>query len=197
MPRKPKLLPYLQRLASGRLRYTRRVPAELQELLGNRRYITVLMPDDARESTDKRLIKAWNEATTQVEAEIAAAQAEKEAKLLAIEPVSALSPKDVAGIGAEPWRQLRNAVVEGRNPAGLEEKVSEMVLIALTTLLDPAKEGRDALKADARQQMSDLWLKSILDELSIEPSETLMQQIRQRYQGTQISQENRGAIYSV
>ena len=85
MPRKPKLLPYLQRLASGRLRYTRRVPSDLQEFLGNRRYITVLMPDDARESTDKRLIKAWNEATTQVDAEIAAAQAEKEARQLAIE----------------------------------------------------------------------------------------------------------------
>ena len=40
-----------------------------------------------------------------------------------------------------------------------------MVLIALTTLLDPAKEWRDGLKTDARQQMSGLWLKLILDAL--------------------------------
>ena len=143
MPRKPKLLPYLQRLASGRLRYTRRVPSYLQEFLGNRRYITVLMPDDARESTEKRLIKAWNEATKQVDEEIAAAQAEKEAKASAIEPVSALSPKDVAGIGAEPWRQLRNAVIDGRNTEGLEEKVIETVVITLNALLDPAKAASE------------------------------------------------------
>ena len=76
----------------------RRVPPDLQEFLGNRRYITVLMPNNARESTDKRLIKAWNEATTQVEADIAAARAEQQAKSLGTQQVSALSPKDAAGL---------------------------------------------------------------------------------------------------
>ena len=60
----------------------RRVPPDLQEFLGNRRYITVLMPNNARESTDKRLIKAWNETTTEVEADIAAARAKQQAKSL-------------------------------------------------------------------------------------------------------------------
>ena len=183
MPRKPTLLPYLQPLPSGRLRYVRRVPPELREYLGNRGYITVLMPTDARDITDKRLIKAWNEATTQVEAEIATARAEHQAKSAAIEPVSALSPKDVAGIAAEPWRQLRNAVVDGRNPAGLEEKVIQTVVITLNALLDPAKQGDPEAKVSARTEISDVWLTSILNELAIQPSEALMQQIRQRYQG--------------
>tara|TARA_B100000674_G_C37958494_1_gene970847 strand:+ start:186 stop:443 length:258 start_codon:yes stop_codon:yes gene_type:complete len=74
------------------------VPSDLQKYLGNRGYITVLMPKEAREVTDKRLIKAWNEATTQVEEEIAAARAEYQAKSAAIEPVSALSPRM--------WREL-------------------------------------------------------------------------------------------
>ena len=42
--------------------------------------------------------------------------------MLAIEPISAFSPKDVGGIGAESSRRLPRAVVVGRNPAGLEEK---------------------------------------------------------------------------
>ena len=161
----------------------RRVPPELQEYLGNRGYITLLMPKDAREVTDKRLIKAWNEATTQVEAEIAAAREEHQSKSGAIEPVSALSPKDVAGIAAEPWRQLRNAVADGRNPADLEEKVLQTVVITLNALLDPAKQGNAEVKAAARTEISDVWLTSILNELAIEPSKALMQQIRQRYQG--------------
>lgn len=60
--------------------------------------------------------------------------------MVAIEPISAFSPKDVGGIGAESSRRLPRAVVVGRNPAGLEEKVSGIVLIELNTLLDLGKK---------------------------------------------------------
>ena len=61
--------------------------------------------------------------------------------MLAIEPISDFSPTDVGGIGAESSRRLPRSVVVGRNPAGLEEKVSGIVLIELNTLLDLGKRG--------------------------------------------------------
>ena len=89
----------------------------------------------------------------------------------------------MAGIGAEPWRQLRKALIDGRDPAGLEKKVLQTVAITLNVLLNPTNQGNERVKAAARAEISDVWLKSILDELAIEPSEALMQQIRQRYEG--------------
>ena len=141
MPRKPKLLPYLQRLESGRLRYVRRVPPELREFLGNRGYITVLMPNDTRKTTDKRLIRAWNEATTKVEAELAGARAQLQAQSVELEPVTALSPKDVAGIGAQPWRELLNAGDSGRITADVERMLAEVVAVALNAEAQLGKPG--------------------------------------------------------
>ena len=137
MPRKPKLLPYLQMMASGRLRYTRRVPPDLRDFLGGRGYLTVLMPPEATDPADKRLTKAWSKANTQVEAELAEARAKQEAKASAIEPAESLSPRAVAGIAAEPWRQLRNAMAEGSETAEMDAQVRETVLITLVNKQNP------------------------------------------------------------
>lgn len=132
-PRKPSLLPFLQRLPSGRLRYTRRVPKELREHFGNRGYSTVLMPPDVTDPKDKRLLKAWNEAAAQVEVQMAEAKA-KQAAEEAIEPVSALTPKDIAGIAAEPWRQIREAMAEGKRSQEMDEKARQTLMITLRAL---------------------------------------------------------------
>ena len=95
-----------------------------------------------------------------------------------VETTTPLSPRDVAGIAAEPWRQLRNAAVTGQSTQDLEKKVVQTVAITLNALLDPAKQGDAEAKAAARAEISDVWLTSVLQQLSIEPSEALMQQIR-------------------
>lgn len=136
MPRKPTLLPYLQRMKSGRLRFTRRVPPELREYLGNRGYLTVLMPPDLTDPRDKQLLRAWSEASEQVEAEISEARGQYEAKQRAIQAVTALSPRDIAGIAAEPLRQLRNAAAEGQHTQEMEDKAIESLCITLKALVE-------------------------------------------------------------
>ena len=159
MPRKPKLLPYLQMMASGRLRYTRRVPPDLRDFLGGRGYLTVQMPPEATDPADKRLTKAWSKANTQVEAELAEARAKQEAKASAIEPAESLSPRAVAGKSAEPWRQLLNAMAEGRVTAEMDAQVRETVLITLYALAEAQKTGDPAVKAAAQKQITDIWIK--------------------------------------
>ena len=181
MPRKPKLLPYLQVMTSGRLRYTRRVPPELREYLGGRGYLTVLMPPGSTDPSDKRLIKAWSKANAEIEAELAKASDQREAKESAIEPVEALSPKAVAGIAAEPWRQLQKAVSDGRVSAAMVDQVRETVLITLKALAD-AQGGDTAAKAEAQKQITNIWIKPVVNELNMQPSDDLMEQIRERHQ---------------
>ena len=183
MPRKPTLLPYLQTLPSGRLRYVRRVPPDLREFLGNRRYITVLMPNNARESTDKRLIKAWNEATTQVEADIAAARAEQQAKSLGAQQVSALSPKDAAGIAAEPWRKLLNAGDQGQITTDIEDMLAEVVLIALEAKAQAGKPGAMEQIEAAKVAITQRMVGETLEKLQIQPDSQVMRQIQQRLLG--------------
>ena len=183
MPRKTRLLPYLRETKSGRLEYVRRVPPELQKYLGERRYLTQVLPVEGTNVRNKAVIRAWTTVNGDIEAQLAAAKAQLEAEQPAELQTTPLAPRDVAVIAAEPWRQLRNAAVTGQTANELEEKVVQTVLITLNALLDPAKQGSAEAKAVARAEISDVWLTSLLKQLSIEPSEALMQQIRQRYQG--------------
>ena len=150
--------------------------------MGNRAYVTVLMPEDATDPADKRLLTAWNEATKAVERQLSEAKAQQEAKQREIEPVSALRPVDIAGIAAEPWRQLRNAAVNGVNTPEIQAKVAQSLQITVSALLNQAHGGSQEDKAQARQELSDIWLRSVVDELGVEPSEELMQRIRARHQ---------------
>ena len=133
--------------------------------------------------TDAAVVAAWNEVHTDVDALIAGAKAEYARQTGAIREVMPLSPRDIAGIGAEPWRQLRNAVVTGQSTQDLEEKVLQTLVITLNALLDLAKQGHQEVKAGARGDISNIWLTSVLNELAIEPTEAVMQQIRHRHQG--------------
>ena len=57
MPRKTRLLPYLRETRSGRLEYVRRVPSELQQYLGNRRYLTRVLPVESTNMRDRAVIR--------------------------------------------------------------------------------------------------------------------------------------------
>ena len=161
----------------------RRVAPELQKYLGERRYLTQVLPVEGTNVRNKAVIRAWTTVNGDIEAQLVAARAQLEAEQPAELQTTPLSPRDVAGIAAEPWRQLRNAAVSGQSTQELEEKVVQTLVITLNALLDPAKQGSEQAKAAARAEISDVWLTSVLKQLSIEPSEALMQQIRQRYQG--------------
>ena len=71
MPRKTRLLPYLRETKSGRLEYVRRVPPELQKYLGERRYLTQVLPVEGTNVSNKAVIRAWTTVNGDIEAELA------------------------------------------------------------------------------------------------------------------------------
>ena len=183
MPRKNERLPYLQLNRVGRLSYVRRIAPELRQFLGGRAVIRRSLGLKTTDCRDAAVIAAWNAVNAEVEAEISQAKAQHARQSGAITEVTSLSPRDIAGIGAQPWRELRDGAVTGDISGDLEAKVIETVMVTVNALLNPATQGTDAAKAAAREEISDIWLTSVLNELSIEPSDAVMQQIRRRYQG--------------
>ena len=169
MPRKSKLLPFLQRKGDQTLRYVRRVPTELKKYLGNRRYLTRVLDTSSTNVKDKEVVKAWSQINEEVEEQLKKAQRQFEKDSEKGEPVELLSARDAAGIGAEPWRMLMSAADAGRRDEAIGEKVFESI-----KLLFEKPE-------DAQKQFADLWLKDVLKDLQIDPSADVMEKIRARF----------------
>ena len=66
--------------------------------------------------------------------------------------------------------------------AEMDAQVRETVLITLNALAEAQKTGDPAVKAAALKQITDIWIKKIVDDLDIDPSEAVMDQIRARHQ---------------
>ena len=183
MPRKTRLLPYLRETKSGRLEYVRRVPPELQKYLGNRRYLTQVLPVEETSVRSKAVIRAWTTVNGQIEAELSAARAQLEAELKEEQLKAPLTPRDAAGIAAEPWRKLRDAGDQGQITTDIEDMVAEVVLIASQAMAQAGQPGSleqlEAAKAAITQRMVGETLK----QLQIQPDAKAMRQIQQRLLG--------------
>ena len=67
MPRKSRLLPYVQANSGRRLSYVRRVRKELQEFLGGQQVIRRSLGVKATDCTDPAVISAWSAVNAEVE----------------------------------------------------------------------------------------------------------------------------------
>lgn len=183
MPRKTRLLPYLRETKSGRLEFVRRVPPELQKYLGNRRYLTQVLPVDSLNVRDRAVIRAWTAVNGEIEAALAQAK-EQYALDTAPKPEPApLAPRDAAGIAAEPWRQLLQAGDSGRVSAEMEQMLAEIVAIALAAVAEAGKPGDIAVMETAKAAITQQMLGKTLDKLQIQPDAQALQQIQQRLFG--------------
>ena len=63
----------------------------------------------------------------------------------------------------------------------MDDQVRETVLITLKALAD-AQGGDTAAKAEAQKQITNIWIKPVVNELNMQPSDDLMEQIRERHQ---------------
>lgn len=141
MPRKTRLLPYLREAKSGRLEYVRRVPPQLQKYLGERRYLTQVLPAEGTNVRNKAVIRAWTTVNQQIEAQLAAARAQLEAEQAPEPQATPLSPRDTAGIAAEPFRKLLNAGDRGQISGEMEQMLAEVVLIATQAIAKAGEPG--------------------------------------------------------
>ena len=100
--------------AAGRLSYLRRIPPDLRPFLGGRSVIRRSLGVAGVDQSDPAVAKRWNAVHQEVEVAITAARAAKDAVSAPAVEVTGLNPRDIAGIGAEPMRQLLDAGDQGR-----------------------------------------------------------------------------------
>lgn len=183
MPRKTRLLPYLRETKSGRLEFVRRVPPELQQYLGNRRYLTQVLPVESTNVRDRAVIRAWTAANAQIEAELSQAR-EQHARSTAPKPEpTPLAPRAVAGIAAEPWRQLLEAGDDGRFTADMEQMLGTIAAYGVFALSKAGGPDGLALMEGGKAAITEEMLQQILGKLQIQPDAQALQQIQQRLFG--------------
>jgi len=183
MPRKSSLLPYLQVNRVGRLSYVRRVPQHLRQFVGNRSVIRRTLGVTSIDCTSTAVIKAWTAVDAEVEALLTGAKAEEAGALERKPEVTALSPRNAAGIAAEPWRQLLNAGDEGQVTAEIEQMLAEVVAIALQGASQAGQSGNIQPMEEATRAITQRLLAQTLNELQIQPDPQAMEQIQKRLLG--------------
>lgn len=183
MPRNSKLLPYLQIKDKTQLKYVRRVPPDLQKYLGGRRYITRILDTDSIDPKDRRVIKAWSQVNQAVEDELAEATKLRDADEQVLDSVERLSPRDAAGIAAEPFRQLLKAIETGRRTDTQEELAIQTGLKMIESWMQEISSPENALqiRRETQSQISELWLRDVLSQLRIEPTPEVLEQIKLRH----------------
>ena len=125
-PRKPSGLPYVQPNRVGRLSYVRRIPADLLPFAGNQKIIRRSLGLKTTNQADPVVIQAWTRAHEEAEALLNQAEAAKVAAAAQPQEITApapevtpLTPRDRAGIAAEPWRKLLETIDQG--PAAADD----------------------------------------------------------------------------
>lgn len=176
MPRKSQLLPYLQATKGRSISYVRRVPPELQEFMGNQRWIRRSLGVTTTDSTDPALLRAWSSINEEIEQQFTAARAAKDASDSAIEKVQALSPRDLAAIAAEPFNQLREVMESGRISTDLQQQLAESAKTLVAQYIWAQKTGDTRF---IREALAGL-VEPVLQSLGISVDETDMNKIIQQ-----------------
>ena len=169
--------------AAGRLSYVRRIPADLRPFLGGRSVIRRSLGVTGVDQGDPVVVKRWNAVHQEVEAEISAARATKTAGSAPAVEVTGLSPRDIAGIGAEPLRQLLDAGDQGRITQEIANKLATVGGKAMAGLLNLLRSGDIAGAERMKADISEELLAETLNQLQMKPDERQMQQIVQRLMG--------------
>ena len=101
MPRKSRLLPYVQANKWHCLSYVRRIPQELQQFLGGQQVIRRSLGVKATDCTVPAVIPAWSAFNAEVEALFAQAIAKQQTGSTKEPALTTLPPRVLAGIGAD------------------------------------------------------------------------------------------------
>jgi len=167
MPRKSRLLPYVQANKGRRLSYVRRIPHELQQFLGGQQVIRRSLGVTATDCSDPAAISAWSAVKAEVEALPAEAEAKKVGVLQRKPKVTPLSLRDTAAIGAEPWRQLLSAGDISSSMPTMENMLAEVVLMALQAASQLGESGDIEQAEQVKAAITQRLLAETLNKLQI------------------------------
>ena len=179
MPKKNPLLKYLKLDRLGRLTYERKIPARLQEFLGNKASIRRSLGAEGTDCGDTSVLTAYARVHGQVQGAIDAAEAQHQQKSAAIQgqPQSfPLSPRDIAGIAANPLLEMRNALADGRISTLIQEDLQQIVPTFLAQVAWAQMTGDVSQIQGALAQLT----QPLLDQLGISPNETDIAAITRR-----------------
>ena len=183
MPRKNERLPYLQLNRVGRLSYVRRIAPELRQFLGGRTTIRRSLGVKSTDCGDAAVDAAWNAVHTAVEALITGAKTEYARQSGAITEVTALSPRDIAAIGAEPWRKLLKAGDEGQITPEIQALLAEAGGKAMAALVSALQTGDIEQAQRMKKEIATSLLADVFNQLQITPDKKAYEQIQQRLLG--------------
>ena len=179
MPRRNALLPFVKRDRNGRFTYFRNISPELREFLGGKASIRRTLATDSTDISSTAVLTAYSAVQSEVEALISQAKEAIKRSNRSITPGPEqipLSPRDIAGISAEPLRQmvdaLQNGRISGANPEQLQEMVSQLLAQALIAQASGDISG-------IQQSLAGLTA-PVLDELGISASSADQQRINQQ-----------------
>ena len=179
-PRKPQGLPYLQLNRVGRLSYVRRIPPDLQVFAGNQKVIRRSLGLSTTNQAYPVVIAAWNRVHQETEARLSKAKAAQAGELAAEPRATPLTPRDTAGIAAEPWRQILDAMNNGRlAPQSTTSALEVQSLLNRMLHKAPNELGLEELM-QVRHQIAQLLLGPVLDSLEISPDSANLTRLENR-----------------
>lgn len=179
MPRKNSLLRYLRLDRLGRLTYERQIPPRLREFVGNRATIRRSLGVDGTDCGSTDVLTAYARVHGEIQGVIDAAEAQHRQKSTAIQAqpqTFALSPRDVAGIAANPLLEMRDAMADGRISTPIQAELQQIVPTFLAQVAWAQMTGDTSQIQQALAQIS----QPLLDQLGISPNETDITEISKR-----------------
>ena len=180
MPRKSRLLPYVQANKGRRLSYVRRIPKELQQFLGGQQVIRRSLGVKATDCTDPAVISAWSSVNAEVEALFTQAIAKQQADSTNELAKTTLPPRELAGIGAEPLRQLLNAGDDGQITAEMEQMLANIGGKALAGVMAALLAGDLEAAQRLKEEISDELLGNVVNDLGVTLDSQGSEAIKQR-----------------
>ena len=183
MPRKNERLPYVQLNRVGRLSYVRRIRPEIREFLGGKATIRRSLGVKSTDCAEPAVIAAWSAVNTAVEALIAEAKAQQAGQSEATTEVTPLSPRDIAGIAAEPWRKLLKAGDEGQINAEIQALLAEAGGKAMAALVSVLETGDIQRAEQMNQEIATTLLADVVNQLQITPDQKTYEKMQKRLQG--------------
>ena len=180
MPRKPKGLPYARVNRQGRLQYYRRVPADKRCFFQGRAAFTCVLDCDPAEPNGKAAYEAWSRANEEYEQRIAQEIASDAPETALEEQQSPLSPRDAAGIAADPLRKLLNAGESGQITQEMEDLLAVVALSAGSAGYQLATTGDMEAAEQAKTLITQAFVGKQLNQLQIKRDAAGMAEIQKR-----------------
>lgn len=156
------------------------MPPDKRHFFGNKAAFTVVLDVDPSKPRAKAAHEAWAAANAEFERRLAGEITTDTTTSTPVSNKTPLSPRDAAGIAAEPLRQLLNAGESGQISGEQEQLLASVVLIATQGMKQLLDTGDISAAEQAKEVITQKFVGDLLNQLHIRPDSQGMGQIQQR-----------------